>query len=283
MKHSLLRLSQSIFNVPHLITPQAFNVVLDYLDARNSGKQLMVPMDTISEPEEDNDPTDGLFVLSIDGSLTYKPLMTMCGEVGTSYQSLTDQVEEAIENGATTIVMNVTSGGGEASHLFETSSAIRQMCTDANVKLLAYADTMACSAAYGLSVIADVLVVNPSAIVGSIGCVVCLLDDSVAMDNAGLKRVFITSGDSKVPYDSDGKFKSDFLESVQEDVDALNDQFASFVSQYTGIDTETIKGFQAQTYNAQEAVELGLATSVMTNKEFAAYAVSVHQGAPYDQ
>jgi ClpP class serine protease len=286
-KHSLLRLASKIHNVPHLITPQAFNVVLDYLDTRNGGIKMMMPETQPDNDQEDSsedsseDGVDGLKVINIDGSLTYMPLMTMCGEVGTSYSSLSDQVEDAIEQGCTTILFNVTSGGGEASHVFQCAEDIRNMCDEAGVKLIAYADTMACSAAYALSVIADTVIVNPSAIVGSIGCVVALLDTSKAMEQAGLKRIFVTSGDAKVPYDETGAFKQDFLDSIQKDVDSLNMEFSEFVSKYTGIEAEVIRGMQANTFTAQEAVNNGLANQVMTNKQFAAWVAGIHQGASY--
>lgn len=281
-KHSLLRLASKIHNTPHLITAESFNVVLDYLDSRNNAVKLMMPEDNGNENEDDSDEItdDGVICICIDGSLTYKPIMTMCGEVGTSYVSLVDKVEDAIEAGAKTIVFDVNSGGGEASHVFQCAEDIRKICTDNNVKLLAYADTMACSAAYALSVIADTVIMNPSAMVGSIGCVVVLLDTSKAMEQAGLKRIFITSGDAKVPYNAAGEFKQEFLDEIQADVDALNIEFSDFVSKYSGIDAKLIRGFEAKTFNAQEALEAGLVNAIMTNREFVQYVASLtEQGA----
>lgn len=288
MAHNLYRLSETVWNKPHLITPEAFQVVLSYLSHRNSSSFLMPPMEPDSdlaeedgEDEKDDNTVAGIGVLNISGSLTYKPVMTMCGEVGTSYQSLAGQVEEMIEGGCTTIVMNVSSGGGEAGHCFETAQDIRDMCTASGVTLVAYADTLACSAAYALSVVADELIVNPSASVGSIGCVVALLDTSKAMEMAGLKQIFISSGDSKVPFADDGSFKQEFLDEIQEDVDELNSQFAAHVSAHTGLDSDAIKALQAKVYGAQEAVDMGLATSVMTNKQFAAYVADLHEKGGY--
>lgn len=279
-KHSLYRLSSKVYNTPHLITPQSFNVVLDYLDKRNGGFKFGEdegPYEYYKEPENEEESIEGLSVINIDGSLTYQPIETMCGEVGTSYSQLTEQVEDAIEGGCTTLIFNVTSGGGEASHVFQCASDIRAMCDEAGVKLIAYADTLACSAAYALSAIADEIIVNPSATVGSIGCVVCLMDTSKAMEQAGYKRIFVTSGDSKVPYNADGGFKQEFLDEIQVEVDDLNMEFSEFVSEHVGIDAKLIRSFQAKTFNATQAVEAGLANAVMTNKEFAAYVASIHK------
>jgi len=171
--------------------------------------------------------------------------------------------------------MEVASGGGMCSHCFETAREIRAICDSYNIKLIGYADEQACSAAYALLCICDVVVANPSAELGSIGVLVALMDTSEAMKQAGLKRIFITSGTNKVPFADDGTFKKSFLDGLQADVDRLNMEFAEHVSRYTGLSVETIMGFEADTFDAVKAVELGLANSVMTSKEFAEYIIRV--------
>lgn len=278
MQHSLYRLRAKVHNVPHLITPEAFNVILDYLDYRTSD-DFVIKADVAAAPPYQSAPTsNGVGVLRVDGSLTYKPVMTMCGEAGTSYTSLVDQVEEMAEAGIKTIVMEVTSGGGEASHVFQACEDIRAICDEFGINLIGYADTVAASAAYALIATCDEVIANPSACLGSIGCVVALMDTSKAMEQAGLKRIFITSGESKVPFAEDGSFKQEFLDEIQADVNRLNEEFAAHVNKYTGIPVDDIMGFQAKVYDAKEAVERGLANKVMTNKEFAAYVAQLHKG-----
>lgn len=277
MNHSLYRLYSKLHNTPHLITPEAFSVVLDYFEYRNGDEfKMMIPTDKAERPVGATSGDIG--VLMVDGSLTYKPVMTMCGEAGTSYQSLVAQVEQMADEGIKTIVMEVTSGGGEASHVFQAAEDIRAICDENGIKLVGYADTMAASAAYALIAICDEVIANPSASLGSIGCVVALLDTSKAMEQAGLKRIFITSGESKVPFAEDGSFKKEFLDEIQEDVNRLNADFAVHVEKYTGIDVATVMGFEAKVFSADEAVKRGLANQVMTNKQFAAYVASLHKG-----
>jgi len=277
--HSLLRLAAKLHNTPHLITPEAFNVILDYFDKRNSDTFKMdIYEDGNNLTERPASYANGIGVLSVDGSLTYKPVMTVCGEAGTSYTSLVDQVEEMAQAGVRTIVMEVTSGGGEASHVFQCCEDIRTICDENDIQLIGYADTMACSAAYALISICDEVIANPSASLGSIGCVVALLDTSKAMEQAGYKRIFVTSGSNKVPFAEDGSFKEEFLAEIQDDVNRLNDEFAAHVSKYTGLSIEDIKDFEASVFHAQEAVDKGLANKVMTNKEFISYITDLHKG-----
>lgn len=284
-KKSLFRLSNEIFNTPHLITPQAFDTVLTYLEARNGlVPNAMIPKsDDMEDDSEDETPDDmddfdesplPVVVIDVCGTLTYKPVMTLCGEVGTSYQSLLEAVEDSVEAGATTIILNMSSGGGQASHVFEYCEEMRKICDEANVKLIAYVDEMACSAAYAIAVIADEVYANPSASVGSIGCVVSLLDTSKAMEMEGYKRIFITSGKNKVPFDEVGAFKESFLEEIQASVDKLNTEFCDFVSKYSGIDSKIIRDFEAAVFDADEALDKGLINGIMTNREFVSYVVS---------
>lgn len=278
--HSLHRLASKIYNTPHLITPDAFSVVLDYLDARNTGSIVKANWDEadLTEAVAEKPYASGLGVLKVDGSLTYKPVMTMCGEAGTSYASLVKQVEEMAEAGVRTIVMEVSSGGGEASHVFEAAEDIRAIVDANDIRLIGYADTIAASAAYALISICDEVIANPSASLGSIGCVVALMDASKAYEMAGLKRIFVTSGESKVPFDADGSFKESFLAEIQDDVNRLNEEFAAHVSKYTGLDTKDIMALEAKVFDAAKAVELGLANKVMTLKQFTAYVADIHKG-----
>lgn len=276
--HGLFRLRSKIYNTPHMITAEAFATILDYFDKRNAEgfsfeANLEAPQPlTATQMSAAN----AVGLLQVDGSLTYKPVMTVCGEAGTSYQSLVSQVEEMAEAGVKTIVMEVSSGGGEASHCFQTAADIRAICDENGIQLIGYADTVAASAAYALLCVCDEVIANPSASLGSIGCVVALMDASKAYEQAGLKRIFITSGESKVPFAEDGSFKQEFLDEIQADVDRLNDEFAAHVSAHTGLDTDTIKGLEAKVFDAATAVDIGLANKVMTNKEFAAYVASIH-------
>ena len=249
--------------------------ILDYLENRTS---LELSDTQLEKCDTNIFLSKGISVINVDGALTHKPVKGVCGEVaGCSYTGLLKEVEYSIESGASTIVLDISSPGGQASHIGEYAQEIRNICDTTGTSLTAYVDEMACSAAYWLACICDEVIANPDAITGSIGAVVALTDVSKAMDNAGVKRVFITSGSSKVPFAEDGSFKQEFLTKIQKDVDMLNDKFAEHVSKYTGLAVEDIKALNAETFNADEALEIGLINSIMTNSEFAAYISAKHK------
>lgn len=278
MSHALQRLAASIHNRPHLVTASSLELVLDYLDKRNFGEIVLASEDDNYEEDDDEAMVeDGLGVLNVTGTLTYRPVMTMCGEVGTSYTRLVSSMEELAKAGARTVVMHVDSGGGEAAHCFEAAQQIREVADSHGITMVGYADTCACSAAYGLLSVCDYVVANPSSDVGSIGVLVALMDTSKAYEQAGLKRVFITAGGSKVPFADDGSFRQEFLEEIQERVDTLWDEFAEHVSTYRGLSVEAIKALDAKVFTASKAKANGLVDEVLTNNEFAAFVAKVHK------
>lgn len=279
-KQSLLRLTQSAYNLPHLLLPSTLDHLLTYLDHRNLG--LLDDIEDNMEEDEDQEETanivNGLGYIHVNGALTFQPVVGMCGEVqGCSYTGLLSQVEQMAEAGVKTIVMEFSSPGGQASHIWEYANEIRKVCDEYEIELIGYVQEMACSAAYALACLCDEVVSNPDAITGSIGCVVALTDFSKAMDDAGIKRIYITSGDAKVPFAADGSFKKEFIDKIQKDVNKANEQFATHVSKYTGLSVDTIKSFNADTFDAEEALDKGLINSIMTQSEFAAYVAAKHK------
>ena len=284
--HKLFRLAASLYNSPQLIIPAEFEKILAYVDSRNF--DMMIPSSKMEDGEEDSedDPTsiedmieNGICVITVEGTLTAAPVQSLCGTVGTSYAQLEESVEEAIEAGVDMIVMTFSSGGGQAARLFESTNNIRSMIDAAGIPLYGYVLDGSLSASFAISCICDELYCNPSAEVGSVGCVVALTDTSKAMEQEGVKRIYLTSGTEKVPFAEDGSFKQSFLDDVQAQVDKLGTQFINHVSQYTGIDSKIIRGFEAASFDADEALERDLITGIKTQREFVDYIVNKKNGA----
>jgi len=271
MAHSLYRLLDTVWNTPHLVTEAALRPIVDYLQTRTAGEIAMssavVPNAKAPQPEK----VGGIGEIKVDGVLTYKPVVGMCGPVGVSYQSILQDAQSLINAGVDTIVMTHSSPGGQAAHCFSTALELRDMCDKAGVRLISYIDVQSCSAALALGVVADEVYIHPSAYTGSIGCVCALVDKSKAMADAGLKPIYIASTPGKTGFNADGSFSDSFLEELQADVTRLGNQFAEHVSKFTGIDVETIAAMDAKTYHAEAAVEVGLANGVMDHKQFADY------------
>jgi ClpP class serine protease len=254
------------------VLPQTAENILTYLEKRNASFDSWGDSDDEDKDPYETEVDEGIACINVHGAITYRPVYGACGEtVGTSYMGLVKEVQEAISLGAKTIVFNFDSCGGQAAGCFEAANEIRSLCDENDVALYSYLDMMACSAGYALACVADEVIANPSAEAGSIGCVVALQDTSEAMRKLGVKRIFVTSGSEKVPFDEDGSFKQSFIDDIQADVNRLNMEFTAHVSNYTGLSADEIVALQANTFNAYKAKEIGLVNQVMTKNEFVTY------------
>lgn len=209
-------------------------------------------------------------IIPIVGVLTYRP--SWCWWYSTSsYTEIIADFKTMIEAGAKTIVLDIDSGGGIAFGVFETSSQLRTMADEAGVKLVGYVDGRACSAAYGLPVSCHELIANPDSQVGSIGVMVALTDYSEYYKKLGIKDIYITAGEGKVPFDDDGSFSEEFKERIQEGVDKTYSRFTNHVAENRNLTQEQVISYGALVYDADEALEKGLIDKVMTRADFADY------------
>lgn len=272
MPHKLYRLLDTALNQPHLITESALSPILNYLTNRTyHSPQLAIVSDAKVAEKKAPEAVGGCGEICIDGAITYKPTFGICGPAGTSYEGILEQAHELIEMGVDTIILTHSSPGGQAQHCFTTANDLRAMCDEADVKLISYIDTLSASASLAIGVVADEVIIHPSASTGSIGCVCAILDKSKAMADAGLKPIYIASTPGKTPFESDGSFSQSFLDEMQADVTRLGLQFAEHVAKFTGIDVDTLVAMDAKMFHAEAALEAGLVTAIMDHKQFAAY------------
>ena len=270
MAHELYRIREKLCNTPHLIHPSSFESIIDYIDKRCADGEPGEAIQGNSRYSYNEDMQ--VAVLNIDGPLSYKPVTIMgfdCG--GTSYQQLKEDFTTLVDSGAKTISFHVSSGGGEAFQMMDSARYMKKLAQDNGVRTLAYVDGLSASAAYGLSVIADEIIMANGSEVGSVGVVVRLMNDSKALAKDGYERTFIAAGDSKVPFDKEGNFREGFLEDIQTKVDTLYNEFTEFVAENRSLSVEAVRSTQAKTFLPQKAIELGLADSVMTLEEFYDY------------
>lgn len=273
MSHELLKLTQEIYSTPHLISLEHFTKIANYLDSRNTNLAAF-PKAKEDTPKKDFvDKNAKMAVIPLMGATTYREtaISAMCGL--TSYEGLLRQTQEAIDAGVTKVILHTDSGGGSAQGAFASANEFKQMCADADITTYAYVDGSCCSAAYAWAAVCDVVVAEPYANVGSIGVLVAMSDTSEKDAKEGVRTVYVTDGTSKIPFDENGKFKSEYLKDVQDKVTFLGDEFRAHVSSHTGISTKTLKDTQAKVYMASDALELGLINKIMTKSEFISYVV----------
>lgn len=271
--HSLFRLKDKLINNPQMMEAANFEQVAAFFEDRNSGVFELALNNKARETKKEliyNSDTK-VGIVELQGPLTYMHYEPICGDSPTSYQSLVADFETLLAQGAKTIVLDTDSPGGEAYAVFETARNLRKMADEKGAKIITYVDGMAASAAYALGSIADEIIVNPSAEVGSIGVVVRLRNTNKAMKKMGVEDTYVYAGKSKIPFDKDGDFTEEFLNDLQEKVDMLYGEFISHVAQMRGMEDADVKNTEAKTFLPDKAIQLGLADKVMEVEEFYSY------------
>lgn len=274
MAHELTRLRAKMFDTPLLVDSKSFESILNYVDKRCEG--------TIDVPKKEADSEFSMYstlhyaesnlgVIHISGPLTNKSTgwEALCG--GTSYESIKEDFEALAEAGVKTVAFMAESGGGEAYGMMDTGNYLRKLADDNGIRIISYVDGLAASACYGLIAVSDEIISNKNSEIGSIGVLIRLLNDSKSLEMKGYERSFISAGKEKIPYAEDGSFRKEFLDDLQYKVDALYTDFTEYVAEHRNLSVEAVRNTQANTFLANDAVNLGLADKVMTQEDFYSY------------
>ncbi|WP_110957832.1 S49 family peptidase [Vibrio casei] len=198
-------------------------------------------------------------------------LEALCGM--TSYQSILNQMFAYTQNTSIKrVLLHISSGGGEAYKVFSSCKEVKDLAQKHGIELVAYADGTCASAAYAWASIADQIISHPeSNNIGSIGVVMQLVNDSKALEQKGLDRTFVFSGNSKIPFDQNGAFRADFISDLQAKIDETYNTFVNHVSTNRKMTKQDVIKTEAKTFTAKKAMSLKLIDLLMTESELFEY------------
>lgn len=203
---------------------------------------------------------NGVAVLDAIGPLTKRGNLFTAMSGATSYEILRADLATSLDDPKVkAILLNVDSPGGEASGTGELAQAIFE--ARGRKPIVAYVGGTGASAAYWIASAADRVVVDPSAILGSIGVQVAA---SVREPKAGEKHYRFVSTQSPDKNAEIGTEVGD--KQIQEMIDAMAAVFVGAVARNRGVATETVLSDfgKGGTFVGQMAVKAGLADSVGT-------------------
>ena len=188
----------------------------------------------------------------------------------TAYEALRDELRRASEDqGVTTIVLMIDSPGGYVTGVDATGEAI--LAARRVKPVVAVVEGMCASAAYWLASQCDSIIAAPFAQLGSIGALQVHVEASRALDAAGVKVTIIRAGARKAdtnPYEPLGDAaRAD----VQAGVDRVRKAFAGAVvagRAHAGLTMAVVLGTEAAMFDADRALELGLADRIGSLDQF---------------
>lgn len=208
----------------------------------------------------------------VEGTLLIPVKGMMLHEFGyaTSWATGYTYIGKAIERGVADpsvqrIALVINSGGGEVAGNFDLVDRIHSA---SKLKpMVALVNEHAYSAAYSIASATGKVIVPRTGGVGSIGVVTSHIDVSGYNEKVGIKVTFIHAGKHKVDGNPHEPLSAEVKNRMQARIDGLYNVFTSTVARNLAISEEVIRGTEALTYGAEEAVEIGLAHAVSSFDE----------------
>lgn len=163
---------------------------------------------------------------------------------------------------AVALIINSPGGSPSQSHLI--MRRIRQLAAEKKLPVLAFIEDVGASGGYMLACAADEIICDQYSIVGSIGVVGGSFGFPKLMEKLGVERRLYTSGDNKVMLDPFQPEKPEDVKRIKAIQKEIHGHFIALVKERRGI---KLKGtdktlFSGEFWNAQTAVDLGLADSI---------------------
>lgn len=188
----------------------------------------------------------------------------------TSYESIRSSLQIALDDPSVeTIELFINSPGGDVSGLPELAGFIEGAARQK--KMCAWIDGLGASAAYWLASATGDIRTSPSAQVGSIG-VLYVHDDMTGFLKSffGIERTWMQAGKYKTAW-APKKLSADEKAAIQARLDAVYDQFTSFVASRMGLDLSEKEAWaDGRLFNGERARALGLVTELQPFRESAA-------------
>lgn len=187
-----------------------------------------------------------------------------------SYEAIRQLWSQACQDpGVGTIVLDLDTPGGLTSGVFAAVHDMRAQAKAAGKRTVAYAYN-ALSAGYALAMACDEFYAEPAAMIGSIGVIHPIVDESRSLDAHGISIHLITSGKHKADGHSAQPFSEAAASAIQSTVNAVAELFIGLVAERRGMAAEVVSSFEARQYPGHQAQALGLIDGVLTRDQLIA-------------
>lgn len=202
--------------------------------------------------------------LCIDGTLVHKlgGVEPSSGMVGyDQIDRILDDIEGNKEVGAT--LLDIDSPGGEVAGCFDFA---RKLATrgarNGGKPIIAFANEMACSAAYAIAASCDAVMTTRTGMVGSIGVWTMQVDMTKGLSKNGIEVTMIRAGERKArggPYEHADKATFDKLQAWVDETWLI---FAEHISAYRPLTTQAVLAMEGDWFTGSDALDIGLVDAV---------------------
>lgn len=222
---------------------------------------------------------DGVAVISISAPLDTTSLIGwFSGEILVlGHDAIREAVNAALADaGVRAILLSIDSPGGVVQGTKELADFIAEAA--GQKPIAAYANGLCASAAFWLASACGRVYAPATALVGSIGVIMCVSDWSEFYANMGVKLEYITSGRFKAA-GHEGKPLSDEERAYfQAQLDTLHDIFKQDVRERLSLENPESAWAEAQLIVASQAQPLGLVSRIVRDEEEAINLLAEEKG-----
>ena len=163
-------------------------------------------------------------------------------------------------------LLYLSSPGGSVSGVGELAEAVYHFAQKKT--MTCYCDDLCCSAAYWIGSQATRMYCNETALIGSIGTYVVVLDASTAFENAGLKVIVVRSGQAKGSLQHGAGISQEDLDRLQVRVDAVTKIFVSAVARGRNLTVGQVSALATgEIWTGSTAKDVGLVDEVVASFE----------------
>lgn len=275
------RLLDSILSKPLLVQPSYLNTALEVLRLRNYDvKALAEQSDQYQLGIEDAEALtgqeigydarydegkryidDGIATINVMGALHQRQMAGLSSSKR-GYNGIAKDFDAAMaDDRVQGVMLNFDTPGGVVTGLQGLTEKIRSYRGFKPIG--AVVNEAMFSAGYWLGSAADTIYMPPTAYTGSIGVVMAHHSFERALDEAGIKVTLIHAGDHKVDGNAYTDLPDDVRNRLQAEVNRLYATFTQAVASNRGLQPQAVIDTQARTYNAEDAVGIGLADTLV--------------------
>ena len=277
------RISSRLFNAPLALRPEKAEMLcaalidrlgiakLDRIDGTTLGAAELrqrasdfMDEETITPARRQYSIEERVARVAVDGTLVHKlgGVAPYSGMIG--YDCLEKVIADAQANkevGA--VLLDMDSPGGEVSGCFDFCRKLSTMgAKNGGKPIIAFANEMACSAAYAIASSCDAVMTTQTGQVGSIGVWTMLVDMTKGLDKNGIAVTMIRAGERKArggPYEAADE---ETFAKLQSWVDETWHIFAELVADRRPISAKAVLSLQGDWFTGSDALDLGLIDAV---------------------
>jgi capsid assembly protease len=186
-----------------------------------------------------------------------------------SYAALQREMEIALAYpGVNALVLKFDTPGGVCSGMLACHREIKRLRAKFGKPVVGWVDELAASAGYGLVSACDEIWIPPEGEVGSIGVILCTVDETDRLKKEGISVKYVVTGKRKSDLHPGTQVTDEVLAVAQAKVDELGGMFFETVAQARGTTSAAVQSLEAAVFRGKHAVSAGLADGVADWQEF---------------